>query len=59
MEFNKIKVVFKLAITAEYERRLEADELDLLSELFYGCDEAQRNELRELTYRVTEEIECR
>jgi hypothetical protein len=59
MEFNKIKVVFKLAITTEYERRLEADELDLLSELFYGCDEVQKNELRELTYRVTEEIECR
>lgn len=60
MDFNKIKVVFKLAITAEYERSLEADELDLLSELFYGCgSEVQRNELREMTYRVTEEIECR
>jgi hypothetical protein len=60
MDFNKIKVVFKLAITAEYERSLEADELDLLSELFYSCgSEVQRNELREITYRVTEEIECR
>lgn len=52
--------MFKLAITAEYERSLDADELDLLGELFYGCgSEVQRNELREMTYRVTEEIECR
>lgn len=59
MTFNQIKAVFRMAITTEYERILAADELELLSDLFYSCNESQRNELREMTYRVCEEIECR
>lgn len=59
MIFNQIQTVFKLAMIAEYERSLEADEVGLLSDLFDQCDESQKEILREMTYRLCELIECK
>lgn len=52
---NKVSI-FTIARTAEYERGLCGHEISMLQDVYYSCNEQEREELELEAYMVVEKI---